>query len=360
MPKKLLKTELHLRTEQRLTLFGRLKMAEWIEMPEREFAGVLKKLEEDPLFQKLFRGLSGLPGVLRRQRWPLGRFSNAFYEMNEQTPAASGSAEVEKLLGRKAALLPKIKRMGREAFEKYFVYAEEPLSLKEIAHRTGLSLNEAKALHDLLLDIGVVSEFFRPQADPGIAYTCLAQVTVEDGKPEFQFYTPSWARGAYHVRYDLLERWKREGRLSGKERQRLRFLLKKIEIVNLRQNTIYRILESLAALQTEYLRTHREDLMRPISLRMLAHRLDLAASTVSRALAGRSLRLPWGKEAPLIKLVPGQRKVLREILSRWLERPDPKESDARLAERLMREYRIRVSRRTINTVRNEILKNQPT
>ena len=59
-------------------------------------------------------------------------------------------------------------------------------------------------------------------------------------------------------------------------------LLKKIETINLRQNTLYRILETTARLQADYLRTGDETDLRPVSLRMLARRLDLAPSTVSR------------------------------------------------------------------------------
>ena len=134
----------------------------------------------------------------------------------------------------------------------------------------------------------------------------------------------------------------------------LRHLLKRIEIVNLRQNTLFRILESLTRLQTDYLGTRREDRKRPISLRMLARRLQLAPSTVSRAVSGRSIRLPWGKEVPLITRMPGRRNVVREVLTRWLSEPGPRPTDIELAQRLRHEYGIQVSRRTVNAARHEV------
>lgn len=353
------KTELSFRVkaDQRLALFGRLRMAEWIEMPESEFAREIEKIEKDPLFRKLYFGSEERRGVIRRSRWPNSRFGGSFYEVREGLVAGGERVRVEETLGEKAALLPKIRKMGREAFERYFLYGEDALALGEIAKRTGLTAQEVQQVSDMLVEIGAQAEFAAPQGVPagGGAYSCIARLSVDGEEPGYEFFSPYWARGLYQIRYDLLEQWKRDQSLAGPELKRLPQLLRRMETVNLRQNTLFRIIESLAKLQGEYLRSRREDLKRPISLRRLAHRLDLAPSTVSRALSGRSVRLPWGKEVPLIQLLPGRRRVLREVMSRWL-RETPRGTDARLAERLKDEYGIRVSRRTVNAVRNELPK----
>src|SRR5262249_19697870 len=145
-----------------------------------------------------------------------------------------------------------------------------------------------------------------------------ARLTCAEGEPEFEFFSAHWARGLYRIRYDLLERWKDEGRLGGAERRRLPRLLKRLETVNLRQSTVFRILESLTRLQGPYLKSQDDRAQSPVSLRQLARRLELAPSTVSRALSGRSVLLPWGKEVPLITLLPGRRRLLRRILGDWL------------------------------------------
>src|SRR6516162_8021198 len=93
-----MKQGLQLRTDQRLALFGRLKMAQWIEMPEKEFTAVVDSLERDPLFKKLFDGTSALPAAIGRQRWPRSRFHNRFYEVNEGLVAGAQTAEVETLV----------------------------------------------------------------------------------------------------------------------------------------------------------------------------------------------------------------------------------------------------------------------
>lgn len=344
--------------QQRLSLLGRLRMAEWIQMPEREFAHQVEEIEKDPLFRKLF--FTEGSGVIRRQRWPGGRCAGSLYELQEGLVAGGERVKVEEALGDKADLLPLIRKMGRENFERYFLYCEEGVPLPEIAKRTGLTLGAVERIHDLLLEIGAQAEFFLPARDPGMArsYSCLARLSVEGGEAAYEFFQPYWARGLYQVRYDLLEDWKRAGKLEAEERRRLRHLLKRIEIVNLRQNTLFRILESLTRLQTEYLGNRRDDRKRPISLRMLARRLQLAPSTVSRAVAGRSVRLPWGLEVPLITLMPGRRNVVRDVLTLWLGEPGPRPTDSELAQRLRREYGIQVSRRTVNAARHEVLRSE--
>ncbi|MBI5884116.1 MAG: hypothetical protein HZB91_13555 [Elusimicrobia bacterium] len=340
--------------DQRMALVGRLQMAEWIEMPEAEFAREVEKLEKDPLFRKLRFGSAGLPGVIGRKRWSEGSFSNSLFEVSEHLVPDRQRVPVDEILGRREDLLPKIAKMGQEAFERYFLYAEEVLALPEIARRTGVSVEEASEISDLLLEVGSHAEFAGPAAEtPVSSFTCFAGIVLEDDGPALEFSAPYWARGRYLIRYELLEDWKKQGCLEASERKRLPQFLKRLETVNLRQNAIYRVLESLIRLQEKFLQTRRPELMRPISLRKLADRLELAPSTVSRAIAGRAVRMPWGEETPLITLLPGRRRVLKELISRWLSE-NPQETDAVLVLRLKNEHNISVSRRTVNVVRHQL------
>lgn len=348
---------LNLKTRQRMALLGRLRMADWIEMPEKEFSKEIEKIEKDSLFQMLFFGKGEFKSVIRRQRWPHSRMSGSFYEVNEQITAGRERVEVEEKLDARTSLVSKIRKIGVEAFEKYFLHADEPFTIEEISRRTGLDMDDVRAVYDLLLEIDVQSEFQGKDRAPALArsYSCLARISLEGGKPSFEFFSSHWARGLYQIRYDLVEKWKEKGVLAADQRRKLPRLLKRIETLNLRQSTLFRVLESIMKLQLEYLTTRSESKMMPISLRQLASRLDLAPSTVSRALCGRSVRLPWELEVPLIRLVPGRRKVLREILAGWLSE-DSSKTDEHLAGRLKEEYSIKVSRRTVNAVRNELKK----
>lgn len=353
----MLSQKLSLAASQRLTVMGRLRMADWIEMPEREFAREIERLEKDPLFRKLYFGDGRIPGAIRRQRWPGGKLSGSFYEIDERTAAGPGErVDVEDFAARRVPALAAIKRMGQAAFERYFLHGEDALTLEEIGRRTGLEREEVLGIHDFVVELGARSEFegrSEPAAAaPGRQASCLARISLQDGAPTFEFYAPYWARGRYQVRHDLLDRWK-DGGLTPGERKHLPSMLKRLETLNLRQSTLFRLLEMIARLQADYLKTdHREDI-RPISLRQLAKRLDLAPSTVSRAFARRSVRLPSERELPLIAFTPGRRSVLRELLGQWLSVGDAS-TDAVLVERLKAERGIHVSRRTVNAVRHEL------
>lgn len=352
-----LSQKMSLANSQRLAVMGRMRMADWIEMPEREFAGEIAKLEKDPLFQKLYWGDKNIPGAFRRQRWPGGQLSGSFYEIDERTAAGAGErVGVEEFAQTRGAALAAIKRMGQKDFERYFLHGEDALTLEEIAKRTGLKAEEVRAIHELTVELGARAEFEgkteAPTASPGREAACLAQITLKGGAPVFEFYAPYWARGLYQVRHDLLDKWK-EGGLTPEERKHLPAMLKRLETVNLRQSTLFRLLETVARLQADYLKSEHPEDVRPISLRQLAKRLDLAPSTVSRAFARRSLRLPSEKELPLIAFVPGRRSVLRELLGQWLAE-SVAVTDASLVERLKKERGISVSRRTVNAVRHEL------
>ena len=340
--------------DQRLAVFGRMRMAEWIEMPEREFAREIEKLEKDDLFRKLRFGSASRPGAIRRQPWPRGRLVG-MAELNEHiTPGGGERVKVEERLEVGAGLVKLIESVGREDFERYFLYGQEALPLDEIARRTGITPEQARAISDFLVEVGAEAEFSSmPKGAGGKGCYCVARLSLDDGEPQFEFFSPHWARGLYQVRYDALEDLKTARELSAEELKALPHLLKKLETINLRQSTMFRILETVCKVQAAFLKTRLDDQKKPVSLRMLARRLDLAPSTVSRALAERSVRLPWEQEIPLIELLPGRRRQLRLILGRWLKE-DASPTDSALSARLKEEYGISVSRRTVNAVRHEV------
>ncbi|MBI5247628.1 MAG: hypothetical protein HY923_10635 [Elusimicrobia bacterium] len=349
--------KLSLAHSQRLTVMGRMRMADWIEMPEREFAQEIAKLEKDPLFQKLYFGDGRIPGALRRQRWPGGKLEGSFYEIDERTAAGAGErVGVEEFAAKRGPALAAIKRMGQADFERYFLHGEDALTLEEIGRRTKLKPEEVRSIHELVVELGARAEFEGktavPSAAPGRQAACLAKISFDGDAAKFEFYAPYWARGLYQIRHDLLDRWK-DGGLTPEERKHLPGLLKRLETVNLRQSTLFRLLEMVAQLQSDFLKSELPVDIRPISLRQLARRLDLSPSTVSRAFAHRSIQLPSHKELALISFVPGRRSVLRSLLAGWLGE-NLAVTDAALTERLKAEKGISISRRTVNAVRHEL------
>ena len=349
--------------QPKLALRGRLTAVKWISLTEPQVAREVGELETDPIFRRLMYGARGRRPVITRRRWPASKMHPGFYELKEELSSAPGSAGIEDLLEKRKALLRLIRRMGINDFERYFLYGLEALPLEDICRRLGLTSKQGQDVLSLVLEVGARSEFFRPvpaAREAGLRCHCIARIEMDPRDPEnlfFQFLAPHWARGRYELDYEKLEEWKHHEGLRPSERRSLRRLLNRIELLNMRQDTLFQILSRITATQSAFLRSRLDHRRRPLSLRELARRIGVAPSTVSRAVGRRSVQLPWGREVPLKDLLSGQRLVILSLLARWNEDAEigPLTTDEQLMRRLANEAGIAVSRRTVNECRRKLL-----
>jgi len=343
-------------------LQGRLTAAKWLSLGEPEVAREVLELESDPMYHEIAYAPGSDRTILRRRRWPASGIHSGFYELNEDMLSGGGDGDIQDILRDKKGLLALIRRIGIEKFEKYFLYGEDGCSAAEIAEAVGLKEDVVRRIISLVLTVGARSEFCRPVPAPaarGIRYHCIAVIEQDPRDAEnlyFRFLTPHWARGRYLVDYERLEEWKRERRLNAGERRRLRQVLKRLELLNMRQDTLFQILSRITTEQTSFLRTREDWRRRPLSLRELARRIGVSPSTVSRAISNRSVVAPWGAEIPLKSLLTGQRVVMLSILSYWAAhgRVGRKVTDEELMRCLAQEAGITVSRRTVNECRRRL------
>ncbi|MEK7287081.1 MAG: hypothetical protein AAB091_00785 [Elusimicrobiota bacterium] len=348
------------------TLIGRLKAASLLSLPEREFAKLIVQIESEPLFQKLFFPGKSLPRVIRRQPWPGMRLAKGFYEAGQVAQATDG-VNVEAFIAKHRDLIGLIKKMGQESFERCFLYGDDVRSFDDIVKISGLCLEEVRKVHEMILELSVEGEFCRGRAswDAGtrLRYTLIARLELDLAAPggvTVALVSPHLARGRYAVNHDALDFWEKQGTLIPEEKKRLRKLLQQIEMINIRQNTILRILEIIVERQADFLVTQKDFLRRSLSMRRLARQLKLAPSTISRAVCGRSVVLPWGEEAPAARLLCGNRQVLESVLKELSRVPENRRlSDRVVGERTRRDFNLAVSRRTINEIRRKIKMAEP-
>lgn len=344
-------------------LQGRLTAAKWISMSEPEVGREILDLESNPLFQDLMYGDPGMNPVFQRKRWPASSIHSGFYELKDEISAGGGSGDILDILEKSKDLVEIIQKIGVEHFERFFLYGEDGTSLDDVCEKVNISKAEGQKILNLVLEVGTRSEFFRPALTPetsGIRYHCIAAIEKDPRDPEnlfFRFMTPYWARGKYVVQYDRLEDWKKDKKLDMSTRRELRGLLKRVELLNMRQDTLFQILSRATNEQSSYLRSRQGSRRRPLSLRELSRRLGVAPSTVSRAVSNRSVQLPWGEEVPLKSLLTGQRIVILSIMTDWLSegRMGKGITDEVLMQRLAQESGITVSRRTVNECRRKLL-----
>ena len=340
-------------------LLYRLNFASLLKMPESDFAKMIAEIEKDPFVQKLMYPKDPQWKVLAKKRFPNSRLSSSFYEMDERVQGSPQSVDVETLLSRRQGLVNLIQRIGRENFERHFLYRNETESLESSAKVCGITVPEAEEIHSLLLDLSIQSEFFHPSTLPpegGLHYTLIARIEQEEGRIRVAYLSPNLASGRYMVNHEKIDALKKV--LAPAERKKLKTVLDRINWINLRQDTLQKILSLVILRQDSYLRSGEPGARVPVTQKAVANLLKLAPSTVSRAIYGKSIRLPWGEEKPLKGMFLNKKEAAEEwikgILSNMPETERKHLIDTRLKELLFQKYKLKASRRAVNLYRRAV------
>ena len=264
---------------------------------------------------------------------------------------------MEQLLDQHREVRDLIKTIGRENFENYFLYCESGESVDNIAKSCSLNSSQVRALQSFVLKISVHSEFFSPTTLPTaglVHYSPVARIEEgETGELSFSYMSPHLARGRYVVNRERLENIKKE--LTPGERKSLTDLVRKVEWVNLRADTLHRILTEAISRQELYLRSGDLSKLHPLSQREMARRIGMAPSTVSRTLFAKSIILLSGREVELKTLFPGKKELARNWLAEIIRTCEGRKvTDDQLKDMLVKQHRLKVSRRSVNLYRRSL------
>ena len=342
-----------LQARQEFKLIIRLEQASLLEMPEEEFNKLIIEAEDSPLFKKLSRK----ERIIRYQRYPKTDLSPRFYQLNEEIAAGTGILDIESLLSDKEDLIRRIKKIGRENFERYFLYPEPEVSVEEVARDCNLELAEVEKMNSLINDFSIMSEFYNPSAlssEHGIHYSKVA--SVERGAEGFiiGYLSPSYARGRYSIDYEGFEELRGSGAITGAEVKEIRQLFKRLELINSRKDTVTRILQGIVEKQVPYFESGNVKAVLPFSQKELAERIGLVPSSISRAISGKSLETPWGEEKALKDFFPRPRMFRRELIRQLLETGEEFPSDEAIKAKLEQKFGVSISRRSIASLRKEL------
>ncbi len=342
---------------QRTLLLGRVKMAQAIQMPESEWAKMLSDIEKDPLFQELMVSTTGGQKLVKFKRFGRTSISNQFYEEQEiNVVGGGGGVSPEVLLEKKKFILDIIQKVGRENFEKYFLYREDGQPTEEIAQRCGVPVDDVKKLQDFILDVSVQAEFYFPStldSNQIVKPTLVGKIIRnDDGTFSISFFSPHLARGMYEINRDAIRRWQKTRGLDRTDAARLKRYIGVLELSNMKQGAFWRTVDYLLQAQKQYFETRDEAKMNPVSLRDVAKELQFAPSTISRVFSHKSVMLPWDKEILFVHLMPGQRKVILHVLEKILTENKQEMTDWRLAKKIEDASGIKVSRRTVTACRH--------
>lgn len=340
-------------------LLARVQTVQLLRMSEPQIAELVREIESDPLFQRLLYPAQREWKVVRFQPHPRTRLSGSFYEMDERTMPAGAPADVAGLFDERKEVVALIERMGRETFEKHFLRAEEALSPDALAQTLSISPADVKRVQDFLLAYSVRSEFFDPSqrstdASQQKRVVRLARLSTDDaGEVQFELASPHLARGRYDIQYDKLQSLSAGDGMTPEQKRHLKAFIRRLELVNWRQNTLFRIVDLLCHGQRGYLKDQDTLKRSPITQRQMSRKLSVAPSTVNRAIQDRSLVMPWGEEVLLEELFCSRKDLCVEALER-IELEDKNFSrlaDHQLQARLKELVGVSVPRRTLNTYR---------
>ena len=324
-------------------LLGALKMAQMAEMPEEEFADMIKDLEGGRVFQLLKTS-----GAINLSEFPAARYAArkyAGYGLN------MASADLPELADGTGDLVKLIQGIGQEKFEACFL-RDAVMSDIERAEECDITVRDAERLRDFVNRAFIQAEFeAKPEAPAARVFSAVAGIELDDGEPVLAFFHREIWKGRYKVDGDKLATLLPG--LDPAERKRVEKLLKKIEFADKRKTTLYRALEILISVQAEYLATGDPSRRRPLSQKTLAKNLEVDASVLNRLVSNKSIQMPWGMEAPMEVLLPSSKKVnLDRLYSIAAEQPQL--SDTRLCAELRARHGVDLSRRSIAQYRKDL------
>jgi DNA-directed RNA polymerase specialized sigma54-like protein len=329
------------------TLHGQLKMAQLAAMPESDFEKLQQELEDNELFSLLKKS-----GVIRfaefsRARFAAKQFAGVGLKLSG---AGSGIAELVNGQGETVSL---IKRIGEEAFERWFLKSEA--SEVEVAGECDLKLEEVRLLRDFVDKAYIQAEFDSTSTEtataPAAVFSAVAGIEIEKGEPVLSFFHREIWKGRYSVDDERLSQYL--DNVPPSKARAAKSIVGKLGFIEKRKTTLYGLLEILLAEQKNYLKSGDPQIRKPLTQRELSRRLDVHPSVLNRLVSNKSVQLPWGLEAPLDALIPSGKDIGKELLYTLMSEHEGL-TDTKMAELMNSMHGIKLSRRSIAQYRKEL------
>lgn len=331
------------RSYARPSVGGAIKLARLLEMSEKEFESRVRQLEADPLFPRLLSA-----GAVQVQPYA-ARLASRKPDGRQLSMSSGGLSE---LLDGRSGLVELIQRIGQGPFEELFL-GDAPLGDAERASACGISTQEAADLRDFVDRAYIQADLqcAPASAPPPKTYCTVAGIELDGKRPMIAFFNREVWKGRYRLDGGRIAELRRS--LSFAAARRLDRMLCQLELLDRRKSTLFRVLETVVDFQSAYLLSGDPADRRPLTQISVAQRIDTTPGVLSRLVSNKSVRLPWGLEAPLASLMPSSKRLLLDRVDE-LVAEHPAYSDQRLGEELSRRFGTRLSRRSIAQYRQDL------
>ena len=352
------------RTKQVAKLMGRMKLAEFMSLPEDGFQELIQEVENDPLFKKLM-----LPEtkIIRYKKLPWTRIAQP--KMLPLDPAITPSQdtlEVESFLAQEEDLILTIKKLGVDRFKKYFLDGVSGITSKEVARQCGLTLETVKRINDFVDKFYLESKLTESREHNRTAriyYSTIASIEKENGELTIGYFSPEMAKGRYLIDFDRFEKIKKVGIFAKDEMRKIDSLLNKLRLINSRKTTIYEVIQNLIEVQRSFLLSGDFKDLKPFTQVSLSRKIEVNPSLISRAINRKAIRTPQGRQIPLKTLFPSEREIRKKLIREVIEQEKNEVqngslskaySDEEIRTQLREKHGTSISRRSISDCRKNL------
>lgn len=352
------------RLVQKLKLIGRIKLGQFLSLPENDFKKYISEVERDPLFQKLRYQYH----LVSCRKFPqiLSEFSSL--EFKEALVPQPENTEVGEIIEKDPQLLSILKRIGDvvgiEKFRK-FLYGKE-INIKEIIGECNLSSGQTKIFKEFInsfqLRSILTSSHSLSSSDfsPRSRTHRIASLEKKGDKLlicplEKESYL---IKGKYLINYDRFGEMIKRKEIAPCRASKISSFFKKLDLINRRTTTIYQVICHLKDIQSQFFQSGDPEQLLPLTQSELARRMKVHPSTISRSISNKSIITPQ-KEEKTLKFFFYKGRVQNFLHRIFQQEKEERErgtllkslTDAMIQKRLEKEYQTKLSRRSISKYR---------
>jgi len=350
--------------KQIATLKGRVKLAEFMSQPEDDFQKLIREIKNDPLFKRL---AAPDTKVIRHKKFPgtsLARFKTI--PLDPAITPSQDSFELEPFLSQEKDVTLIIKSLEVDRFKKYFLDGGCEIALEEIAGECDLTIEEVRKINNFVDRFYLQTESTesplgeRPQR---IYYFTIASIEKEERGFSIGFFSAPMVEGRYIINFERFEEIKKTGEFNQDELKEIKILFDKLRLVNSRKTTIYRVIQNIIEAQRNFFQSGNLKDMKFLTQASLAEKIGVEASLISRAISGKAIRIPQGREISLKTFFPTKKQIGKELIREIIEQEKTNlqnkiikkpYSDAEIRKKLKEDYGISVSRRSVSEWRLDL------
>lgn len=357
---------IHVRHSLRAKLIGRMKLGQFFALPEKKFSEYIKEIEEEENFQELLHKYR----IVRYRKFPGIKPAPASLEFKEELTPGDNFDLIELIqkdpqswqIVRKVAI-----KTGQEKFSR-FLGGDDSMSLKEIFQECNLSSKEIGKFKDFINRFQLQESFFSSDtfsAPPSRPRLCrVASIENRDGELLILPLDDSTylVKGRYVIDFRRWENLIRDKQILPDKIKKISSLFRKLDMINRRTTTLHQIISEIKEKQRKFVLSGDVRDMVPLTQRQIARKLGVNPSTISRAIANKSI-IVRERERTLKDFFSRQKErvktlvldIVREEVNRLKEGAfTPPLSDEKIGVKLKEVFGVQIARRTVTKYRKEL------